>query len=215
MFSNGHECICRDADGDALESLPNSGKEFPPCSYIGGDEDPSKCNSSRCPRHSKMGIHTCDRCPAERPIGRMRCMACEAKIGKHNIDTHGIDCGCPACSAQTAAMRRQSTQDGGDDPVLAERERCARIVEVLAHFMETGAGPLNAPGARLRQAARGIRDGEPSVLWDESHREDKKYELPVPSCGHGAQAWCIACHECGDMPDERRIIASAKKSEGT
>ncbi len=89
------------------------------------------------------------------------------------------------------------------DPVAAERERCARIVEVLAHFMETGAGPLNAPGARLRQAAQSIREGDASRLWAPEYQEEPEpqYEIPSPRCGHGAQAWTLACDECGALPD--------------
>ena len=88
--------------------------------------------------------------------------------------------------------------------VLAERERCARHVEVLAHFMESGAGPLNAPGSRLRQAARYIREGEKETLWDPRFKEDltvPEYELPTPRCGHGAQALIFACEYCGALPE--------------
>lgn len=84
-----------------------------------------------------------------------------------------------------------------EDPVAAERERCARHCEVLAHFMETGAGPLNAPGARLRQAAQSIRYGGETCLWRPEYKHDPNYEIPTPTCGHGAQAWVIACEECG------------------
>jgi hypothetical protein len=60
----------------------------------------------------------------------------------------------------------------------AERERCARHCEVLAHFMETGAGPLTMPGARLRQAADNIRVGKPAVLWAPEYGVDPEYTIP-------------------------------------
>lgn len=87
------------------------------------------------------------------------------------------------------------------DPVAAERERCARHCEVLAHFMETGAGPIASPGARLRQAAQSIREGNDASLWDPSYEEDKDFWLPTPTCGHGAQALSFVCDECGALPD--------------
>lgn len=83
-----------------------------------------------------------------------------------------------------------------------ERERCAHIVEVLAHFMETGAGPLASPGARLRQASESIRRGEPETLWTPDMQEDKDVWLPTPKCGHGAQSQTFACRECGAFPEE-------------
>jgi hypothetical protein len=102
-----------------------------------------------------------------------------------------------------------------DDSVAAERERCARIVEVLAHFMETGAGPLASPGARLRQASQSIREGDPSTLWTPDMQEDKDVWLPLPNCGHGAQSHAFACRECGAFPKEepRRESAQAKPDD--
>ncbi len=105
--------------------------------------------------------------------------------------------------AINAAIAAQRTTNPTVDPVAAERERCARIVETLAHFMETGAGPLNAPGARLRQASDSIRQGEPWRLWTPEYQTEPEpqYEIPTPSCVHGAQSFVIACDECGALPD--------------
>jgi hypothetical protein len=44
-----------------------------------------------------------------------------------------------------------------DAAVLAERERCARICEQLAKYIEDGQAP-RSPDRRLRQAAQYIRN---------------------------------------------------------
>ncbi len=90
-----------------------------------------------------------------------------------------------------------------------ERERCARHCEILAHFMENGAGPLDEPGFRLRQAARKIRQGDPAKLWSEDFAKDPKYRIPeqetcTPKPSHvceldGTPTVAIpTCPKCGE-----------------
>lgn len=107
----------------------------------------------------------CDSCEVnERPIARMRCPDCEARLGKHADDEHGLECGCPECvgitshvdrSAKATATARQCETPECEAHAPPPYRFCAACDE-----RRTNEASLDAKARTVRQAEV---DGKPYV----------------------------------------------------
>lgn len=92
-----------------------------------------------------------------------------------------------SCSSDRAVLREPEA--AGQDPVLAERERCATICMDLYAMVRDGAGCCEVkPGVRLDQAARLIREGEPPCGWYAMTTQVPEPPQAVSGCSHAARS---------------------------
>jgi uncharacterized coiled-coil protein SlyX len=126
----------------------------------------------RCAEQNAIISEVCGECAT------LKCQLAEAQtaalrnLGRHAdalLDVDGYKAGEQAQKQRAESAERRLAEAQAllaeDDAGLREllmnaqismRERCAKVCEILAEMMESGAGELE-PGGRLRQAARNIR----------------------------------------------------------